>query len=578
MSTTSCSPPDLLARWLRDEVDAASGHQLEQHIQTCTECQAELERLTRCRLSAATVQPLSDRLQRFADAGLSDSDGTAERSEKLSAASDGARQDSGTIPVLPGYEILRLVGSGGMGRVYLARQIELERLVAVKVVSEQLSTDASFVARLKQEARALAAVRHPNVVQIHDVADSKGRPAIVLEYLADGSLAQLVRQQPISVETACRIMQQVARGVHAIHQRGIIHRDLKPGNILMDGEVPKVADFGLAMFALSNERLTTTRDVFGTPEYMAPEQIREGARECSAQSDVYTLGAILFELLTGQPPFVGRNAFQTMELVANQTPPLPSQICPEVPRVLDEVCRRALARTPADRYESAEQFADALARATEVPGFENAASFEPSCVPAAASGRSFLRRPRVRVMGTLLVLAAAFVVWKSYRDKESPESSSKVAGGDADAAERQSSAADSPGAGDNPPVATTEWFPAGSHWIGTYAFLPAPDGQVDGNAEVIIESRDGDNFTAIYYAVQRTYAWKISGVVRGHQVEWQYTTAIRDNESKDVVGRTWVSGLLTGSELNAVWRQEDETCRLTFHRISEDASPPGPGD
>lgn len=575
MSNPSCIPPDKLARWLSGELDHDAADELDRHVEGCSRCQVELDRMTSCRISAALEAPLTEGLRllsRQRPAGWNSTTGLMD--DHQSPDVDSALPD--TAPTLTGYEILRVLGRGGMGRVYLARQIGLERLVAIKVLTDDRSGDPQLVARLKQEARALASIRHPNVVPVFDVLDYKGRPAIVLEYVADGSLTRFCKQRDYAYAQACELMEQVARGVQAGHRQGIVHRDLKPANILLDGSTPKVADFGLALNLQSTERMTHSGDVFGTPEYMAPEQIRQGAQDCTPQSDIYSLGAILYELLTGRPPFVGKTAFDTMDLVASGKLLPPRQVNPEIPQSLNDICLRALAKRPEDRYASAGDFAEALAiAARQLP------TLPPPGVPSrpAPDLWSRLRSPAgLAVVGAMLVGVTVLLL------PASPTTDATHSGDDATTGISQpdeNAVASAPAA--TPPAATpssmsqtsanrsvAETFIAGSHWEGTYTFLPAPEGQVDGDLELVVESREGNRFKGIYSSLQGQYAWRVAGVLRNDTIEWDYVSALRENENRDVVGKVHVSGQFDKANpenLDALWRQGDETCRLSLRRV-----------
>ncbi len=266
-------------------------------------------------------------------------------------------------PAVPGYEVLGELGRGGMGVVFKARQVGLNRLVALKVIRAGGLSSPEEVARFHQEAEAEARLQHPHIVQIHEVGKHQGQPFFVLEYLAGGSLDRLVAGTPQPPRQAAELVQALARAVQYAHERGIVHRDLKPANVLLaeDG-TPKVTDFGLAKLADREGGQTRTGDVLGTPSYMAPEQAQGKAREVGPAADVYALGAILYELLTGRPPFLGATSVDTLQQVVFQEPVPVHRLQPKAPRDLETVTLKCLHKDPKRRYGSAGELAEDLGR------------------------------------------------------------------------------------------------------------------------------------------------------------------------------------------------------------------------
>lgn len=275
---------------------------------------------------------------------------------------DATSQARGHIPEIPGYEILGELGRGGMAVVYKARQVALNRLVALKMICNR-EYGPEELARFRGEALALAAVQHPNIVHIYDVGEYQGQPFLAIEFADGGNLEDKLTQTPSSPRTAAELIRTLALAVQAAHDRGILHRDLKPSNVLLalDG-TPKIADFGVAKRLDHSQNQTRTGEILGTPSYMAPEQARGWNRELSPAMDVYALGAILYKSLTGRPPFLGASGIETLELVRSQEPVPPHQLQPKVPRPLETICLKCLEKVPSKRYATASALAEDLRR------------------------------------------------------------------------------------------------------------------------------------------------------------------------------------------------------------------------
>jgi eukaryotic-like serine/threonine-protein kinase len=269
---------------------------------------------------------------------------------------------------LGNYELLEELGRGGMGVVYRARQAGLDRVVAVKVILAGEHAGPEEVARFRTEAKAAARLQHPNVVQIHEVEEQDGRPYLALEYVDGGSLHKKLAGGPLPPRQAAELVEALARAMHYAHQRGVIHRDLKPANVLLTADgVPKVSDFGLAKRLREAEGATTagrtpTGAVLGTPSYMPPEQAWGMPGEVGPAADVYALGAILYEALTGRPPFQAASVLEVLEQVWSQEPVAPTRLQPRLPRDLETVCLKCLEKEPVRRYASAEALAEDLRR------------------------------------------------------------------------------------------------------------------------------------------------------------------------------------------------------------------------
>jgi WD40 repeat protein/serine/threonine protein kinase len=345
---------------------------------------------------------------------------------------------AGDIPDrIPGYEILGLLGRGGMGVVYKARQVKLNRVVALKMILGGAHAGEADLARFRTEAEAIARLQHPHIVQIHEIGEHDGLPFFSLEYCPGGSLEKKLAGTPLPPRDAAALVEHVARAMHAAHQKGVIHRDLKPANVLLalafgGGEgtiplpgpetdahgggaalsprpkaganwVPKITDFGLAK--LERVGQTATGALMGTPSYMAPEQAA-GKKDIGPGTDVYALGAILYECLTGRPPFKGPTTLDTVMQVLEDEPIPPRQLQPTTPRDLETICLKCLQKDPGKRYASAESMAEDLHR------FQ---ANEPILArPISVAGKlikAVKRRPMVAaLLATLAVLTIAGVI------------------------------------------------------------------------------------------------------------------------------------------------------------------------
>jgi serine/threonine protein kinase len=261
------------------------------------------------------------------------------------------------------YEILEEVARGGMGVVYKARQLSLNRIVALKMVLAGEWATPEARQRLRTEAEAAANLQHPNIVAIHEVGEHGGQQYFSMDFVAGPNLAALIRREPLSAERAASYVMTIAEAIHFAHQRGILHRDLKPQNVLIDADDrPRITDFGLAKRVETDSGLTRTGDVLGSPSYMSPEQASSRLDEVGPQSDVYSLGAILYELLAGRAPFRGATALETLCQVIEVPPVPPRKLNPGVPHDLETICLKCLEKLPANRFNSAQELADELGR------------------------------------------------------------------------------------------------------------------------------------------------------------------------------------------------------------------------
>ncbi len=306
------------------------------------------------RVSSRREARVSERLAHVPTIAWSDSDSSFQSAATTAEAIG---------QIFGNYQLLEESGRGGMGVVYKARQRDLDRVVALKMIlSSRLASDEE-VRRFQQEARAAAGLRHPNIVGIHEVGQIHGQHYFTMDFVAGRSLARLSEGGPLEPDRAARLMATVARAVHYLHAHGIVHRDLKPSNILLDeNDEPLVTDFGLAKVFQDDTAKTQTGTILGTPSYMAPEQARGDTAEISPRTDVYSLGAVLYELLTGRPPFREENQLNTILQVLEGEPTLPHRINSRIPPELERIVMRALEKAPANRYDSAAGLADDLER------------------------------------------------------------------------------------------------------------------------------------------------------------------------------------------------------------------------
>jgi serine/threonine-protein kinase len=305
---------------------------------------------------------------------------------------------------VPGYEIGCVLGHGGMGVVFKATQVRADRIVALKVIKANFADDDDLRGRFRTEAQALARIKHANIVQIYDVGEESGCPYFSMEFVSGGSLAERLQRETLPVQEAARLIETLARAVEAAHQAGVLHRDLKPSNVLLDSDgTPRITDFGLAKQLEKDDSHTRTGAVLGTPAYMAPEQASGQLARIGKATDVYGLGATLYELLTGRPPFRADHSAATVQLVLTAEPTPPSRSRSGIPLELEAICLKCLEKDPDSRYPSAAALADDLGRFLR--GESTVAR------PLRWRGKLWraLRRRRAAVAVVVLVLAAVVV-------------------------------------------------------------------------------------------------------------------------------------------------------------------------
>jgi hypothetical protein len=399
-------------------------------------------------------------------------------------------QDDGPLPRPFGpYRLIKILGRGGMGTVYLAEDPRLGRQVAVKVPRFFPGSATESAERFRREARAAAGLRHPNLVPLFEVGQVDGTDYFTMPYLPGETLsARLAREGALPESEAIRLTVRVAEALEVVHRAGVVHRDLKPGNILLDerGE-PAVTDFGLARRAEIDSRITDSGAVLGTPAYLAPEQVGCRAEKMGPRCDVYSLGVVLYELLTGRVPFWGTPG-EVLVRVLNEEPPPPSRLRPGLNPRLESVCLKAMARRAEDRFASMAEFADALRRVADSPS----------------------RRPR-RAMHTAaglvgLALAAVLIGWAGW----------------AALGQRKRTEVTIP--------SQTDPFAAGSRWTGHYEFI-RPREYGTGEVELVVAARSDGSFTGTYItrANKKEYRWEVAGAAEGGRVSWTLGKPLNDN-------------------------------------------------
>jgi WD40 repeat protein/serine/threonine protein kinase len=395
----SCPPAAQLERLLADRLAADDCARVSAHVEGCRDCQQRLEDLTRpvddgprlVRPKSSTIVAVIDApfVRRMENLPPPAGDRSSARwvgRDSSTAVGSGTVPSGPATPVaIPGFEILAEIGRGGMAVVYKARQASLKRLVALKVILAGAHVGEEKLARFRAEAEAVARLRHPGIVQIYETGEHLGVPYLVLEYVDGGSLAQKTRDKAQPPRAAAALVETLADAVDAAHREGIIHRDLKPTNILLSSRFqvpssksesstsanlelgtwnlePKISDFGLAMDLADASRQTRTGEVVGTPSYMAPEQAQGRRKDFGPATDVHALGAVLYELLTGRPPFHAATAVDTLVQVSFEDPIPPSRLRADLPRDLETICLKCLQKDPRHRYQSARALATDLRR------------------------------------------------------------------------------------------------------------------------------------------------------------------------------------------------------------------------
>jgi serine/threonine protein kinase/TolB-like protein/Flp pilus assembly protein TadD len=345
-------------------------------IRICRKCGAKIFADAPEGLCAACVLKMALGNFPAAPVAAGDGGGSAENIEPNAAAPSHNKKAARAVELLGelgDYELLEEIGRGGQGVVFRARQKSLNRIVALKVISLGQWASKAHLRRFRLEAEAAARLEHPGIVPIHEVGERDGSCYFSMKFVEGGQLDEVVRsatadssggeRAPISIRQAAELIAKVARTVHYAHEHGILHRDIKPGNILLDqkGE-PHLTDFGLARLVETESTMTRTLDVLGTPSYMAPEQAMGNNAAVGSVTDIYGLGAVLYQLLTGHPPFAGGATYETIKLLLDTEPRQPRLLNPKIDRDLSTICLKCLEKAPEKRYASASELAEDLER------------------------------------------------------------------------------------------------------------------------------------------------------------------------------------------------------------------------
>src|SRR5438874_1586124 len=310
------------------------------------------------------------------------------------------------------YELVEEIGRGGQGVVYRAHQKSLNRTVALKVIGLGHWATEAHLKRFRREAEAAASLEHPGIVPIHEVGEREGTCYFSMGFIEGDQLDEVVRREPMPVRRAAELIAKVARTVHYAHEHHILHRDIKPGNILLDAQgEPHLADFGLARMVDTESTVTRTLEVLGTPSYIAPEQASGQSAQLTSATDVYGLGAVFYQLLTGHPPFAGGTTYETIRLVLETEPQNPRFWNRKIDRDLTTICLKCLEKDPQRRYPSA------LALAEDLERWSRHEPIQARRTGVLARGRKWLRRnPTSGLLAASLVAlaaAAGWIIWKS---------------------------------------------------------------------------------------------------------------------------------------------------------------------
>src|SRR6266513_569858 len=384
-------------------------------IRICRKCGAKIfsdapEGLcAKCVLKTALMMPPD------APVAARDDGGPAANVEANAAAAPHSKKAARAVELLGelgDYELLEEIGRGGQGVVFRARQKSLNRTVALKVISLGQWASKAHLKRFRLEAEAAARLEHPGIVPIHEVGERDGSCYFSMKFVEGGQLDEVVRRAPMSIRHAAELIAKIARTIQYAHEHGILHRDIKPGNILLDGKgEPHLTDFGLARLVETESTMTRTLDVLGTPSYMAPEQAMGNNAAVSSVTDIYGLGAVLYQSLTGQPPFAGGATYETIKLLLDTEPRQPRLLNPKIDRDLSTICLKCLEKDPKRRYSSA------LALAQDLERWLRHEPIQARRTGPVTRGKKWLHRnPSNAFAGASLaglIAALSVIIWKS---------------------------------------------------------------------------------------------------------------------------------------------------------------------
>ncbi|MDB5390202.1 MAG: prkC 29 [Planctomycetaceae bacterium] len=529
-----------------------------------------------CRRFPAIAETLRDQLSLHA--AMNQAGGTNEPNSSLEETDPGSKPEH--FPQMFGrYRLLSQLGRGGMGTVYLADDTKLDRRVAIKIPRSDRSLSDIVSVRFAREARTGALLNHPQLCPVFDVGQIDGVDFLTMPYIAGGSLADAIKSrtgkndmsaredqrqqsraggreqyQPnktIPPEEAARLIIQVALALAVAHQAGVVHRDLKPANILLtEGGEPVITDFGLALRAGSLSTSLTEQGVtLGSVTYMPPEQVHYDADAVGPRSDIYSLGAILYELLTGRPPFLG-NRVEILRKTLIESPVPPSKIKPELDPRLDGICLKALAKKPEDRFSSMTEFANQLSQLLKSEGLTRRKGFRAATT--------------VGLVAVIVMSALGLLLWSNSTVKTSSEQQltenqqpnpvpqDVAPQAQSDSNTRNSTAADS--------------FLAGTIWKGQYSFLPPH--METGDVTLIITERTGKTFRGEYVTII-PYAWMVDGTIEGTHLQWTLSTPLSESAAKAVSeGGATVTGDFSGAQINAIFEQRSDKsrCKMILER------------
>ena len=333
---------------VHDRARAGDSHMMSSAPRVCRKCGAEI--FADAPEGLCTACLFETGLNQFTDASVAGV-GDPGPDDSVQSSRDKKKSDRAkTFADFGDYELLEVIGRGGPGVVYRARQKSLNRTVALKVIGLGHWATEAHLKRFRREAEAAASLEHSGIVPIYEVGEHDGSCYFSMKFIESGQLDELIKREPMPIRRAVELIAKVARTVHYAHEHSILHRDIKPGNILFDrkGE-PHLTDFGLARLVETESTVTRTMEVLGTPSYMAPEQAAGDNAQLTAVTDVYGLGAVFYQLLTGHPPFAGGTTFETIRLLLDTEPRHPRLWNPKVDRDLSTICLKCLEKDPKRR-------------------------------------------------------------------------------------------------------------------------------------------------------------------------------------------------------------------------------------